>query len=217
MGEVKKPEAIQSHVCVFKRVNVKARSPICFLKEKKWIIFAFWFCFSKPPVKLGFIIGKLTDELNAFTKSSKLIWAKQLTRLPCLVVYVKFQFTYNWLSAFGGFHQLQHPTWTRFWEGIQGVSQVFQSLSTHLVKTKSILTVPEKGVVLEFVELLFFSERKDWKKGIFPCREADVCESASPKQNVPIFRKLHFKVHKAPLPFFAKKEESRYISRHKQE
>ncbi len=28
-------------------------------------------------------------------KAVKLVWAKQLTRLPCLVVYVKFQFVYT--------------------------------------------------------------------------------------------------------------------------
>ncbi len=27
-------------------------------------------------------------------KAAKPVWAKQLTRLPCLVVYVKFQFVY---------------------------------------------------------------------------------------------------------------------------
>ncbi len=30
-----------------------------------------------------------------FTKAAKPVWAKQLTRLPCLVVYVKFQFVCN--------------------------------------------------------------------------------------------------------------------------
>ncbi len=28
-------------------------------------------------------------------KAAKPVWAKQLTRLPCLVVYVKFQFVYT--------------------------------------------------------------------------------------------------------------------------
>ncbi len=28
-------------------------------------------------------------------KAVKLVWAKQLTRLPCLVVYVKFQLVYT--------------------------------------------------------------------------------------------------------------------------
>ncbi len=28
-------------------------------------------------------------------KAAKPVWAKQLTRLPCLVVYAKFQFVYN--------------------------------------------------------------------------------------------------------------------------
>ncbi len=29
------------------------------------------------------------------TEAAKPVWAKQLTRLPCLVVYAKFQFVYT--------------------------------------------------------------------------------------------------------------------------
>ncbi len=32
-------------------------------------------------------------------KAAKSVWAKQLTRLPCLVVYVKFQFVYTTKSV----------------------------------------------------------------------------------------------------------------------
>ncbi len=31
-------------------------------------------------------------------KAAKPVWAKQLTRLPCLVVYAKFQFVYMLLT-----------------------------------------------------------------------------------------------------------------------
>ncbi len=34
-------------------------------------------------------------------KAAKPVWAKQLTRLPCLVVYVKFQFVYTTRSKMG--------------------------------------------------------------------------------------------------------------------
>ncbi len=34
-------------------------------------------------------------------KAAKAVWAKQLTRLPCLVVYVKFQFVYTTTSEIG--------------------------------------------------------------------------------------------------------------------
>ncbi len=34
-------------------------------------------------------------------KAAKPVWAKQLTRLPCLVVYVKFQFAYTTKSKIG--------------------------------------------------------------------------------------------------------------------
>ncbi len=33
--------------------------------------------------------------------TAKPVWAKQLTRLPCLVVYVKFQFVYTTKSKMG--------------------------------------------------------------------------------------------------------------------
>ncbi len=39
--------------------------------------------------------GGPTDELHRFTKSSEPAWAKLLTRLPCLVVNVKFQIEYT--------------------------------------------------------------------------------------------------------------------------
>ncbi len=50
-------------------------------------------------------------------KAAKQVWAKQLTRLPCLVVCVKFQFVYTKISKMGsqlfaGFHQLSRPTVT---------------------------------------------------------------------------------------------------------
>ncbi len=34
-------------------------------------------------------------------KAAKPVWATQLTRLPCLVVYVKFQFVYTTQSKMG--------------------------------------------------------------------------------------------------------------------
>ncbi len=34
-------------------------------------------------------------------KAAKPVWAKQLTRLPCLVVYIKFQFVYSTESEMG--------------------------------------------------------------------------------------------------------------------
>ncbi len=43
----------------------------------------------------GFSIGGPTDELHPFTKSSETGLGKPLTCLPCLVVYVQFQFVYT--------------------------------------------------------------------------------------------------------------------------
>ncbi len=59
---------------------------------------------------------------TSLPKAAKPVWVKHLTRLPCLVVYVKFQFVHT-ASKIGlvGFHQFHHPTWTGFWEGIQWV------------------------------------------------------------------------------------------------
>ncbi len=34
-------------------------------------------------------------------KAAKPVWAKQLTRLPCLVVYAKFQFVHSWFPYKG--------------------------------------------------------------------------------------------------------------------
>ncbi len=59
-------------------------------------------------------------------KIVKLDGAWQLTRLPCLLVCIKFHFfvfhfKQNWQSAYAGFHQFQRSTWTGFWEDIQWV------------------------------------------------------------------------------------------------
>ncbi len=38
---------------------------------------------------------------TALPKATEPVWANQLTRLPCLVVYVKFQFVYTTASKIG--------------------------------------------------------------------------------------------------------------------
>ncbi len=79
----------------------------------------------------------LMDPLMSSThwpkETAKPDWAKQLTRLPCLVVYAKFLFfiysySQNWQSALAGFNNFQGPIWTGFWEGIQWVPRDKQSL-----------------------------------------------------------------------------------------
>ncbi len=50
---------------------------------------------------LDFSIGRQTDEhLHPLLKAAKLVWAKQLTRLTCLVVYAKFRFVYTREGSF---------------------------------------------------------------------------------------------------------------------
>ncbi len=66
-------------------------------------------------------------------KAAKPVWAKQLTRLPCHVVCVKFKFVYttkskNGQSAFAGFPQFPRPTLRGIGEAL-GVSNVFTSAS----------------------------------------------------------------------------------------
>ncbi len=49
----------------------------------------------------GFIIGRPTDELHPLPKAAKPVWANQLTGLPSVVVYAKFQFVYTSKSKSG--------------------------------------------------------------------------------------------------------------------
>ncbi len=57
-------------------------------------------------------------------------WVKQLTRLPFLLVYVKFPFfAYFRQSVIVGFHQLQCPASTVFWKGIPWVCSSAQFLT----------------------------------------------------------------------------------------
>ncbi len=56
--------------------------------------------------------------------AAKPVWFKQRTRLPCLVVYVKFNLCIllkaKWaVSFFFGFHQFSRPTVTGIWKSIQ--------------------------------------------------------------------------------------------------
>ncbi len=43
----------------------------------------------------GFSIGDQLMSCTPLQKAAKPVWPKQLTRLPCLVVYVNFQFVYT--------------------------------------------------------------------------------------------------------------------------
>ncbi len=70
-----------------------------------------------------FYFGNKDDSLNTpLLKAAKSIWANQLTRMPCFVVYDKLHFSYTTISNLAGFHQIQHPTWTGLWEVNQWMS-----------------------------------------------------------------------------------------------
>ncbi len=66
-------------------------------------------------------------------KATKPVWAKQLTRLPCPVVYVKFQFVYTTKSKLGSQLLLASTSsHAKLWRGSEkafheclGVSNVF--------------------------------------------------------------------------------------------
>ncbi len=66
-------------------------------------------------------------------KAAKPVWAKQLTRLPCFVVYVKFQFVYTTKSKMSSQHLLASTSsHVQLWRGSDkafheclGVSNVF--------------------------------------------------------------------------------------------
>ncbi len=111
--------------------------------------------FTQPPNGLTWSFLNSTEKLNHFSttlqwfihtakkwtpvgivrlqKAAKPVWAKQLTQLPCLVAYAKFQFVYITKkligqSAFAGFHQFSRPAMMGIWKGNQWVPRGKQRL-----------------------------------------------------------------------------------------